>query len=262
MVWVPRFVAFLVVLLIGYFVARALRDLTVKGLRRTRFDSVIERVGIRETLERSGYDAAGIVALLVYYGVWLFTLEIAFGVFGPNAISDVLNRMIAFLPNIFVALAIIVVAGFIGSAVKQIVQAALGGLSYGRYLANAASIGIVVVGVFAALSQLNIAPMIVNGLFYALLAIVTGSAIVAIGGGGIRPMRAQWEKALNRVEQEAPRLRMEMGGAAPRTRPWAPPVQSAGLATQAEMNLLLQTTEPLSPEELDQYGEEPYRRTA
>jgi hypothetical protein len=62
-------------------------------------------------------------------------------------------------------------------------------------------------GIFAALDQLNIAPAIVNGLFYALLAVAAGSAIVAIGGGGIVPMRQKWEQALQKTESEAKKLR-------------------------------------------------------
>ena len=65
-------------------------------------------------------------------------------------------------------------------------------------------------GIFAALDQLKIAPAIVQGLFYAALAIIVGSAIIAIGGGGIVPMRAVWEKFLDKVEQEAPRIRAEV----------------------------------------------------
>src|SRR5690606_16105742 len=52
-----------------------------------------------------------------------------------------------------------------------------------------------------------IAPTIVNGLFYALLAIVVGVTVVAVGGGGIAPMRQRWEKALERVDDEAVSIR-------------------------------------------------------
>jgi hypothetical protein len=68
---------------------------------------------------------------------------------------------------------------------------------------------IVVLGIFAALDQLGIAPNIVRGLFYAALAVVAGSAIVAIGGGGIKPMQARWERMLDRVASEAPQLKAQ-----------------------------------------------------
>lgn len=205
----PRLVAFLLILAVGYFVARAVGALVDKALERMGFDHMVERGGIKAALEKSGYDVSDILGKIAFYTVFLFVLQMAFGAFGPNPISELLTRVIAFLPNIFVAIAIVVIAASIGAAVREVVRAALGGLSYGRALANIASAAIVVVGVFAALNQLGIAPEIVNGLFYAVLAVVVGSAIVAVGGGGIIPMRAQWEKALNKIEQEAPRMAQE-----------------------------------------------------
>jgi len=160
----------------------------------------------------------------------LFVLQFAFSVFGPNPISDLLTRVIAFLPDLFVAVIVVVVAAVIASAVKDIVQATLAGLSYGRLVANLAAIAIVTTGIFAALNQIHIAPAIVNGLFYTLLAAVAGSAIVAVGGGGIIPMRGQWEKWLGRMEKEAPRWRERIeqrsAQAQHRAGNWQEPVQA------------------------------------
>jgi hypothetical protein len=148
----------------------------------------------------------------------LFTLQLAFGVFGPNPVSQMLTSIIGYLPNVFVAMVIVVLAAAIAAGVKQMIQAALGGLRYGRTLGTIASAAVMFIGTFAALNQLNIAPEIVNGLFYATLAVVAGSAIIAIGGGGIVPMRARWEKALARMEKEAPRLKEEASGAGERIK--------------------------------------------
>jgi hypothetical protein len=90
------------------------------------------------------------------------------------------------------------------------VVASLGGLSYGRLLGNVAAGAILMVGVFMALSQLEIAPAIVNGLFYAILAVLAGSAIIAIGGGGIQPMRVRWEQALSTYDREKDNVRREV----------------------------------------------------
>jgi hypothetical protein len=62
---------------------------------------------------------------------------------------------------------------------------------------------VLVFGAFAALDQLQIAPRIVTGLWYAILAIVVGSAVVAIGGGGIKTMQRYWERATTTAEQRA-----------------------------------------------------------
>jgi hypothetical protein len=50
-------------------------------------------------------------------------------------------------------------------------------------MAKGAGIAVLIFGAFAALDQLQIVPRIVTGLWYAILAIVVGSAVVAVGGG-------------------------------------------------------------------------------
>jgi hypothetical protein len=63
---------------------------------------------------------------------------------------------------------------------------------------------------------LRIAPAIVTGMFYAVLAVVAGSAIVAIGGSGIEPMRQRWENVLRRYDEEKPRVCQQIQVAHPR----------------------------------------------
>ena len=207
--FVPKLIAFLAILFIGYFVAKAIGRVVDGVLERVGFDNAVERGGIRQALARSKYDASDIVGKLVFYTLFLFVLQFAFSVFGDNAITDMITGVIAFLPKLFVAIAIVVIAAAIAAGVKDIVGNALSGLSYGPTLGKVAGVSILVIGVFAALNQVEIAPEIVNGLFYGLLAVVVGSAIIAIGGGGIQPMRARWERALSKVEDEAPKIRDE-----------------------------------------------------
>lgn len=206
MTFVPKLLLAAIIVVVGYFIAKLLCRGLSMILRKAGFDRLVERGGVKRALERSQYDASGLLGRILFYCVLLIALQIAFGVFGPNPVSDILSRLVLYLPNVFVAVLIVIAASAIGKAVKDILQATLGGLSYGRFLATLASAFIIAVGVFAALNELNIAPAIVNGLFYALLAIIAGSAIVAIGGGGIVPMRARWEQMLGRVEREAPQV--------------------------------------------------------
>jgi MFS family permease len=207
--FLPKLVVFLAILVVGYFLAKLVSRGFDAILERVGFDRLVERGGIKRTLERTKYDASDLLSKILFYTIVLFVLQLAFGVFGPNPISELLTRVIAYIPNIFVAAIIVVVAAAIAAGVKEILKATMAGFSYGRYVAAVASIAILVVGIFAALDQLQIAPAIVNGLFYASLAVIAGSAIIAIGGGGIKPMQAQWERALNRMREEAPRLKEE-----------------------------------------------------
>jgi MFS family permease len=206
--YLPRVAIFLAILVIGYFLARALARIFDRVLERVHFDALVERGGIKQVLARTRYDASDLLSKVLFYALFLFVLQLAFGVFGPNPASDPLSEVILFLPNVLVAVVIVVVASAIAKGVKDIVGSLMSGLSYGGAVSTTASAMIVLVGVFAALSQLQIAPAIVNGLFYAMLAIVAGSAIIAIGGSGIQPLRAEWERALSHVHERAPRFRV------------------------------------------------------
>ncbi|MFF5181354.1 hypothetical protein ACFY2Q_25280 [Micromonospora sp. NPDC000316] len=203
MLFLPKAVAFLAILVAGWLIAKAVLKIVEKVLERVGFDRAVERGGIRRALSRSRYDASDIVAKLVYYGLLLFTLQLAFGIWGPNPISDLLGAVIAWLPRAFVAIVIVVVAAAIANAVKDIISGALGGLSYGRVLATIASVFILGLGVIAALNQIGVATAVTTPVLIAVLATIGGILVVGVGGGLIRPMQSRWEAWLSRAEQES-----------------------------------------------------------
>ena len=197
--FVPKFVAFLVILLVGWFIAKAIGKAVDKVLDRVGFDRAVERGGIKKALARSQYDA-----------LLLFVLQLAFGVFGPNPISDLITGVIAFLPKAIVAIIIIVVASAIAAAVRELISSTLGGLSYGRVLANIASVFILGLGIIAALNQVGIATTVTTPVLIAVLATIAGVLIVGVGGGLVRPMQSRWEQYLERMSHESERVRAQV----------------------------------------------------
>ncbi len=208
--FVPKLAAALLILLIGWFVAKAIASILNRVLERVGFDRAVERGGLRQALARSKYDPSDILAKIVYWTIMLFVLQLAFGVFGSNPISDLLRGLIAYLPNVFVAILIIVIAAAVARAVTDLLSNLLGAMQGGQLIARGAGIAILLFAAFAALDQLQIAPRIVTGLWYAILAAVVGSVIVAVGGGGIRTMQRYWEQTASRAEQRAPQLRQQV----------------------------------------------------
>ncbi|MEV7332240.1 hypothetical protein [Micromonospora sp. NPDC093244] len=203
MLFLPKAVAFLAILVAGWLIAKAVLKIVEKVLERVGFDRAVERGGVRRALSRSRYDASDIVAKLAYYAVLLFTLQLAFGIWGPNPISDLLGAVISWLPRAFVAIVIVVVAAAIANAVKDLISGALGGLSYGRVLATIASVFILGLGVIAALNQIGVATAVTTPVLIAVLATIGGILVVGVGGGLIRPMQSRWEAWLTRAEQES-----------------------------------------------------------
>lgn len=200
--FVPKFIGFLAILLIGWVIAAILRKVTSVLLHKVGFERLIERGGLHKALENSKYDASDLLAKLVYYGVLLIAFTMAFGVFGPNPISDLLQTVVAFLPRVIVAIVIVVVAAAISRAVRDLVSNLLGALSYGRLLGNIAAVFILALGVIAALNQVGVATTVTTPVLIAVLATIGGVLVVGVGGGMVRPMQQRWERWLDVAERE------------------------------------------------------------
>ncbi|MFI5778040.1 hypothetical protein [Nocardia sp. NPDC051570] len=205
--WVPKFVGFLVILLAGWIVATVVAKVADRILRRIGFDRLVERGGIKDMLSRSRYDATDILVKLVYYAIILIALQIGFGAFGPNPISDMLNGVVAWLPRAFVAIIIVCIAGAIARAVMDLIANMLSGLSYGRMLGRIAAVFIWGVGIIAALNQIGVATSVTTPILVTVLATIGGVLVVGVGGGLVRPMQQRWEGWLDTVEGEMPQLR-------------------------------------------------------
>jgi len=211
--FVPKLIGFLLILIIGLIVAKLIAKAIGKVLERVGFDKAVERGGVKKALEQSKFDASDIVGKLVYYALVLFVLQMAFGVFGPNPISDLLTQVITFLPSLVVAIIIVVVAAAIAAAVKTLIDGTLGGLSYGKVLSGLASGFILFLGVIAALNQVGVATTVTTPVLIAILATLSGVVIVGAGGGLIKPMQHRWEHYLTKAEDEAPRIKQHAASA-------------------------------------------------
>jgi hypothetical protein len=199
---IPKILVFLLILIVGYIVARVLMKIIEAVLERLHFDRFAERGMVGQALSRGHYTASRLVAKIAYYAVLLIVLQMGFGVFGPNPISSLLNGIVAWLPKAAVAIILVVVASAIAKVVKDLVGTALAGLSYGRFVASAASVLILALGVIAALNQVGIATAVTTPFLIAVLGTAGLILAIGVGGGLIRPMQDRWERILGAAERE------------------------------------------------------------
>ncbi|MCW2681966.1 MAG: hypothetical protein JWM62_3367, partial [Frankiales bacterium] len=194
--FIPRLLGFLVILLVGYFVAKLIAKVVDKALEKAGFDRAVERGGIQKALSKSSFDASDIVAKLVFFALFIPVLSMAFGVLGIDALTQPLAAFIALIPKIIVAIVLIVIGAVVAGAAKTFIQNALGGLSYGSMLGTAAAVLIMFGFGKSALDQVGIATTVTTPLLYTLFAIVAGVVIVGVGGGLVQPMQNRWENML------------------------------------------------------------------
>jgi hypothetical protein len=202
--FVPRLVAFIVILLVGWLLARGLAKAAELLLTRTGFPRLIERAGLAGPLTRARVDLAGLVVRLVFYFVLLVVLQLAFGAFGAgNAVSLLLDDIVGYLPRFVVAILLVVVAGSIARAARGVVVAALGGRLFAPVVGAVVHWFLLGLGVIAALDQLGIATAVTLPVLITVLATAGGILVVGVGGGLVRPMQERWQRWLTDLESQS-----------------------------------------------------------
>lgn len=199
--YTPRLVAALAIVLVGLVVAALVRRVTRQVLSAARFDRVVTAAGVHTADEDSGYEPKGLVAGIVYWLVLLVALQLAAETLGAVALSVALAGLIGYLPHVLVAVTILVVALALANFVAGAVQANIN--EVGARVARWSIIGF---GAFAALSQLQIAEPIVNALFYATVATLGATVVVAFGVGSIpaaRELVRRWTRTEPAPHREA-----------------------------------------------------------
>jgi uncharacterized membrane protein YjgN (DUF898 family) len=184
----PRLLLALLILIIGWLVAKAIRFAIVKGLRAVNFHVVTERAGLDGFLRDGGIesDTTEILGVLVYWLVILGALVVGFNTLGLAYVTDLLGRVILFVPKVMVALLILAFgayfARFIGNAITAYCRNMH--IQDADLLGKLAQYAIVTFVVLIALDQVNIGGDIVRQSFLIVLAGLVFALALAFGLGG------------------------------------------------------------------------------
>jgi hypothetical protein len=201
--FVPKLLGFLIILLIGWLIAKAISKAVGFLLDKLGFNRLVERAGLGSMMARSPIDAGGLIVKLVYYFILLIALQFAFGAFGTgNAVSNLLNDIIAYLPRVVVAIVLVIVAAAIAKVARDMISGTLGQRAITPIVGRIVYVAILAFGLIAALDQLGIATTVTMPVLITVLATIGGILIVGLGGGMIRPMQQRWEGWLGRMQQE------------------------------------------------------------
>ncbi len=234
--FVPKLVVFLIVLFVGWIIAKAVAEIPRRHPGAGRLHPAPRPGGAGPALSGAGVEPVALITKLAYYFIFLIALQLALTAFGPsNPVSEIVNDIVRWLPKALVAIVIVVIAAAVANAVKDVLAAALGGVSYGALLTKVVSGFIVALGVIAALNQVGIGLSVTLPVLIAVLGTVGGILVVGVGGGLIGPARVRWERWLGQMETEsgarhaAPAGSATTAGQAPPPAPPGPAAPQSGL---------------------------------
>lgn len=185
--FLPKLIIAVIILLIGWLLAKAIKLAVVKGLRSINFNVVTERAGIDNFLQQGGAktDTIDILGILVYWLVILAALMIAFNSLGLALVTELIGRIAMFVPKVMVAVLVLVFGAyfsrFIDNAITTYGKNV--GIEDAELLGRLARYAIMVFVVLIALEQVQVATELVRLSFLILLAGVVLALALAFGIG-------------------------------------------------------------------------------
>jgi hypothetical protein len=205
--YLPRFVVALVLVFVGYLLARLLERVTERLLRRIGFNRMLEVGGVMDAVERSGshLNPTRVAGNLVFWTVMFAALVITANAAGFESLANVFSELVGYVPSVVAAIAIIIVGILLGALVGGLIMVSAGSLRGGPTLARVGRGGVILLAIFMALQELGVATEIVTTAFAILFGAVALALALAFGLGSRElagEITRQWYEQY-RAEREA-----------------------------------------------------------
>jgi hypothetical protein len=209
--FLPRLLGFLVLLLIGYLVAKALQKVVSLALEKAGADRALRSGASGEVVTRVAPELSpsALIGRVVFWFVFLGALSIAISSLGIAALNDFLADVFAYLPNVVAAILIFIVAGAVAGFLGKLIARVLGDSPTGKLAATAVPALVMAIAVFMILNQLQIATAIVTITYAAVMGALALGMALAFGLGGRDVASRLLEDAYRKGQAEHRRLQIQ-----------------------------------------------------
>lgn len=187
--FVPALLVALIIFIIGWVVGASLSKVVEQLFRLIKVDGALKAAGVEDLVKKSGFtlNSGKFVGELVRWFVVIAFLIASFEILGLTQVNDFLKGVVlGYLPNVIASVLILMVAAVLGEAVRKTVSGGVqaAGVSSANFLGSVAKWAIWIVAFFAALSQLGIAPAVLQTLFTGVVIALSLALGLSFGLGG------------------------------------------------------------------------------
>lgn len=209
--YLPQLLGALIVLLVGYIIAKILDKVITKGLQKAKVDHRLQSAGggYVEKFSPQG-SPSKLVGLVVFWVIMLFVITSAIGTLNIPALTGFMNQVLAYLPNVIAALLIFIVAALVAGLIGGLAHRMMGDTPTGKIVRAAAPALIMGIAVFMILTQLGIAPVIVTTTFIALIGSIALAAALAFGLGGRDAAAELINSGYQKAQEQSDQVRQDM----------------------------------------------------
>lgn len=206
-IFLPRLLGSVLVVLIGVIIARTIRGLLISSLRRLQLSSNLEKTPLGQFLHNTEIKntAEVIVSNIVYWILMLFVAYTAVTVLGLDTASNLLNQVLLYIPKIFSALLILIFGVLIAGVAEAFVKGLVKSVDphTGRLFGKITSYLIIVLTSMAAISELGIAQQFILILFTGFVVAVSLALGLAFGLGSkttVERIMIEWSDRMRKEE--------------------------------------------------------------
>ena len=200
--FLPALVGAIVLLIVGRFVSKFIAGLAKKLLDAIKFDRVVDKSGLGTYVERAGYpDSGALLAKIVGWIIMLVFVQLAVTTLGIESIETLVEEFISWIPNVIIALILIVITGAAANFVKDVLAPSVANVSAGDLLVKVVVAAVWIFGGLLAFNQLGFGTEIIQQLWAALTTGLVAIIVIKFGIGGIWAARDRfWPKVYDSVE--------------------------------------------------------------
>jgi len=189
-----KLLAAIVIFVIGWLLAKLIKAVVVKVLKALRLDAIAEQLKIADFLSKGGvkYTLSEVIGVVIYWVFMLGVLISALNIVELTGVSDLLDRILLYVPNVIGALIIIIVGIFIATFVATVARTAAvnAGLAQAELLGKVVQAVIFVFAVVIALDELKIGAVLISAMNIVLATI--GLALALAFGLGCKEIAGKF----------------------------------------------------------------------
>ena len=210
--FLPRLIGFLLILLIGYIVARVVKGILAKVLERVGIDRALHTGSTGEYVNKVAPDVkpSRTIGAIAFWFIFLGAISIAVSQLGIAALTDFVGSIAAYLPNVVAAILIFVIAGVIAAAVGGLVARTMGDTPTGKVVGSVVPVLVMAIATFMILNQLQIATEIVTITYAALIGGVFLAMALAFGLGGRTVAERMLSDAYDKGQEQKGQVKDDM----------------------------------------------------
>lgn len=211
--YIPQLIGAIVILIIGYFIAKILQTVVRKALRRARFDRAMHTSPGGKYVARILDSPTAFAGRLTFWLVMLAFISFAASAVNLPILNHILNGIYSYLPRVIAAVLIFLAASAISVGAAAFVQRVMGRTPFAKLVASVIPAITMSIAAFMILNQLNIARDIVNITYAALMGSVALGLALAFGLGGRDVARQMLEQAYESGRRNAGTVKQEVSQA-------------------------------------------------